>query len=173
MDSLFADFASLGKSLECNLSVALTEFKKSYLAVFNESTIRTRSEWIRLFEQKCPGTVKRFVAAYEEDSEEFLKRTMPKFLDGSFKAETVKDYKKIFRVLNKDADVDFNEQETLYNISGDKDDDAIDISAHIDVKILLTHKFLADKKNTETLAAMTSDEDGDSAVYFKIIDQNT
>lgn len=164
MDALFDDFVALDKTVEVNLTAALTNIERGYISIFEASVKRTIEEWEK-FSAKCPETVTRFIAEYEADSAEFMTKTMPEFLADTHHASSCADIRNEYRRLRQTSD---DIEGILSLLAGNEDDQKVDIRTHITAKHRLLNKFHADKVNTRTLDFIKNDEDGAKANYQKI-----
>ena len=169
MDTLFADFAALEKSLELGLIPALEGVKNSYVYLFEASVKRTIATWTLNFSQKCPKTLARFIEEFQADSKDFVKRTLPNFLgDAVGTASSQEDLMKSFRQLKKD-DRSATTDELLDIIAGDRDDESVEVGTHVEAKHNLKDLYLTVQKNTSVLEALANDDDDANAIYVKIV----
>lgn len=162
---LLEDFACLDQYVQHELLGALENIQKLYIHIYEARVNCTVESWKKEFNSKCPNTVARFIDEYRADAEEYMKRTMPSVVQVGHMATSFKQYKKLLREFRKD---EVNREETLYDLAGDKDDDPIQISSHVEARIRLVDRFLADEKNTAILTGIANDEEGQNAVYTKI-----
>jgi hypothetical protein len=161
LDPLFSQFADLDRTAHLRLTAAFEDIELTYYKLWNFSVAKTINEWDAKFSGKCPRTVARFVEENKADSNQFYEETDPCFETDAPDDRDSNKYKQLHsRCLGNIDKVG----RVLSQVSR-----ALEITSIHTAKKVLAVKFFTDAKNTATLESVTNDDDGEQAIYAKLV----